>query len=214
MDRIRVVYWRALAYQSPNDKREKFVTCVHATTDLPYPNCLPLSYIFIPFVFLYMCTRKFSISNTMCPIFRYSLIQTVLFQFQIKRASTDTQQFGSGFPIVASCFQCFQNSCPFCPFIVQRIDFCLFEFVRQVHVFRSDPVVFRQQGGTFHRPFQFPYVPGHGYAFNRFRVSRSKPFTFFSNSRFAMSSMNSANGIISSGHSANSGTYSGNSFRR
>ena len=58
----------------------------------------------------------------MCPILGHILIQTVLLQFQIKRAPADTQQLGSGFPVIARCFQCFQNSCPFRPFIVQRIE--------------------------------------------------------------------------------------------
>lgn len=161
-----------------------------------------------------MCTGKHCVLDTMCIKFGHILIQTVLLQFKIKRTPADTQQFGGGFPIVARRFQRFQNSCPFRPLVIQRIDFCLFGLIRQVHVFRSDPVIFRQQGGTFHRAFQFPYVSRHGYAFNRFCVSQSKPFTSFPNSRFAMSSMNSASGIISSGHSANSGTYNGNSFSR
>lgn len=99
-----------------------------------------------------MCTVKHCVSYIMCPKFGHILIQTVLLQFQIKRAPANAQQPGGGFPIVAGCFQCFQDSCPFRPFIVQCIAFCLFGLVRQDHVFRSNPVIFRQQGGTFHYP--------------------------------------------------------------
>ena len=77
-----------------------------------------------------MCTGKHCVLDTMCTKFGHILIQTVLLQFQIKRAPADTQQLGSGFPVVAGCFQCFQNSCPFRSFIVQRIAIRLFGLVR------------------------------------------------------------------------------------
>lgn len=104
------------------------------------------------------------------------LIQTVLLQFQIKRAPADTQQFGSGFPIIPRGFQRFPDSCPFRPRVIQRIDFCLFGLIRQVHVFRSNPVVFRQQGGTFHRSFQFTYVSRSRVRFQPFLCLPVKAF--------------------------------------
>ena len=77
-----------------------------------------------------MCTGKHCVLDTMCIKFGHILIQTVLLQFKIKRTPADTQQFGGGFPIVARRFQRFQNSCPFRPLVIQRIDFCLFGLIR------------------------------------------------------------------------------------
>ena len=57
----------------------------------------------------------------MCPNFGHILIQTVLFQFQIKRATADTQQPCGSLPVIARRLQCFQNDCPFRPLVIKRI---------------------------------------------------------------------------------------------